>query len=69
MKYLRILGQYAAGAVLLIYGLAVLVFTGAFAAMVAKHFGAGEFRQGVIFAVVCIYLFRSINWLVDKADL
>lgn len=69
MSWLRNSVRYAYRLILLFYGAVVMIFTGAAGAMIAQHFGAGEFKQGAIFALVCIYLFRAIGWLVDKADL
>lgn len=69
MIWLRNSGRYAYRLILLVYGMAVMIFTGAAVAMIAEHFGATEFKQGAIFALVCFYLFRALEWLVEKAEL
>lgn len=67
--YLRIAGHWAARAMLIAYGLIVLFFTAAAVAMIAGHYGATKFQQGVDFGLAMAFLVPLLKWLLDKADL
>jgi hypothetical protein len=69
MKFWRDAGCCAARIVLALFALAVLVFTGAFAAVFVKHHGGDDTLQTIAFSLVAVFLIPALGWLIEKARL
>jgi hypothetical protein len=69
MKTLRLLGRYAACAILTVFMMLVLIMSAALVAVFVKNHGGDEVLQTTVFCLVCGFLCPVLLGLIYKADL